>query len=174
MNRYMDTIGFIQSQVVLQLRCLREVPRQRRRSLRVRGRQVRLLQPWGFQRSVQLHSGQKRRHISFRSTLLFSSRIEGPRATRLPLRVVIDVVQQGCYFPEHSKSAVLQGLVVASVAGALALALEEAAAAAALALVVVEFVRLRSRKEGCPLPAGLRTHRLRRRLRQTSPYRRRH
>jgi len=90
---------------------------------------------------------------------------------RLPLRLVIDVVQQGCYFPEHSKSAVLQGLVVASaavlqgpIAGALAFASEEAAA------VVVEFVRLRSCcKGGCPLPAALR---LRRRLRQISPHRR--
>lgn len=166
----MDTIGFIGSQVVLQLRCLREVL-QRRRSLRVR--QVRLLQPWGFQRSVQLHFGQKRRHISFRSILLFSSHIEGPRAMRLPLRVVIDVVLQGCYLPEHSKSAVLLGLVVAaaaSVAGALAFALEEPAVAGALALVVVEFVRLRSCcKGGCPLPAALR---LRCRLRQISPYRR--
>lgn len=160
----MDTIGFIGSQVVLQLRCLREVL-QRRRSLRVR--QVRLLQPWGFQRSVQLHFGQKRRHISFRSILLFSSHIEGPRAMRLPLRVVIDVVLQGCYL------AVLLGLVVAaaaSVAGALAFALEEPAVAGALALVVVEFVRLRSCcKGGCPLPAALR---LRCRLRQISPYRR--
>lgn len=96
---------------------------------------------------------------------------------RLPLRVVVDVVQQGCYFPEHSKSAVLQGLVVAlaaSVAVALAFALEEAAVAGASALVVVEFVRfrLRSRKGGCPLLAALRIRRLRRRLRQISPYRR--